>query len=147
MTAKEYLLQYQRLTEDLRALRERIAQARAIAEGTTAQLTGMPRGTSTGDKVGNIGAKLADMEREEARRRAAILDKQTEICDIVDQLPDTRYVKLLRLRYIELDVGGRLQTWEDVARQMHMEVSWVKGGLHSQALDAVNKVLKSTTHM
>ena len=144
MTAKEYLLQYQRLHEDLRALQERIAQARTIAEGTTAQLTGMPRGTMTGDKVGNIGAKLADMEREEADRRAAILDKQTEICRMVDQLPDTRYVKLLRLRYIELDTGGRLQTWEMVADQMHMEVSWVKGGLHSQALDAINKVLKST---
>ena len=147
MNAKQYLLQYQRLTEDLRALQERIAQARTIAEGTTAQLTGMPRGTSVGDKVGNIGAKLADMEREEAKRRAAILDKQSEICSVIDQLSETRYVKLLRLRYIELDVGGRLQTWEAVAEQMSMEVSWVKGGLHSQALEAVNKVLKSTSSM
>lgn len=144
MTAKEYLLQYQRLTEDLRALQERIIQARTIAESTTTQLTGMPRGTTVGDKVGNSGAKLADMEREEEIRKATILDKQKEICAMIDRIPDVRHVKLLRIRYIELDPHGRLQTWEAVADQIGYALEWTKGGLHSQALESFNKILKDT---
>lgn len=141
MTAKEYLLQYRRLTEKLRALEADIIEYETIATNTTQSIDGMPHAHGPSDKVGSLAVKIADLKAKKEVVITEVVTQREEIRSMIDQIGDARYAKLLSIRYVELDSGGRLQTWDNVADQMHMEVSWVKGGLHSQALAAFSDVL------
>lgn len=142
MTAKEYLLQYVRLTERLRALEDDIEKYEAIATSTAINLDGMPYVQKTSDKVGNMASRVADLKRRKESLMLDTLEQREEIRSTVDRILNARYAMLINLRYIEL-VDGRQRTWEDIAEQMHMAVSWVRGGLHSQALKEVGRILQT----
>ena len=144
MTAKDYLLEYARLQEDLIELTEDIAALESLATGTTASIDGMPGSGRTGDKVGTGASRIADKKRDKERLIAAIIAQREEIRQLVRSLTDPRHRRLISLRYLEME-HGRLRTWERVAESMHYDVDWVRGGLHSQALDAVQAILDNNT--
>lgn len=141
MNAKQYMLRYARLTEKIRALQSDIIQYETIATNTTQRLDGMPHSRSPSDKVGSLSARIADLKCEKDQLITEAISEREEIRRAIDMVEDARYAKLLNIRYIELDDNGRLQTWEAVAKQMHMEPSWVRGGLHSQALEVIADII------
>ena len=142
--AKAYLLRYARLQEEIRELDADIERIESAATGLGINLDGMPHANAPTDPVGNTAAKVADLKRKKDELRIDALEQCEEIRNVIDQVTDSRYARLLSMRYLELDKSGRLQTWESIANGMCYNCDWVKAGLHSQALNAVRKVLEGT---
>lgn len=65
---------------------------------------------------------------------------KAEIEKVINAVDDNTLQALLRGRYINF------KTWESIAESIHYESArWVRTALHSQALQAVEEVIKSLT--
>ena len=64
MTAKEYLLQYQRIEREIDRLLEERARWESLAEKVTPTPSKAPGGSGSGDRVGMAAAKIVDLQRE-----------------------------------------------------------------------------------
>ena len=133
MTAKEYLMQYRRLTIKLKRLEKDIEDVRAERSSISINLDGMPHGSGLGDKVATLAAKLIDMERELIWMRSDAWEKRMEIIRAVGMLENADQSLLLQLRYID----GK--TWEEIAVEMHYSFRHVLR-LHGYALREFAKI-------
>lgn len=108
---KQTLKQYQSLASeiaDLEAERERL-KAGVIG---AIKIDGLPHGSGTVDKVGDIAVKLAELKTLIDAKLTQLLTKRTEIEIAIDTLPENEQ-RLMKLRYIE----GL--TWQQIADELH----------------------------
>lgn len=148
---KAYLLQYARTMERIRELQEDIEHIESVATSMQLNMDGMPHVRNASDKVGAVSVRAADMQSEMRRQLVAALDLREEVRQVVDQVDDATCARLLSMRYIELDPNGRQATWQVIAEDMGYAEEWVRGGLHSRALEKVsviiNNLQKDTQHV
>ena len=140
MTAKEYLLQYQKLkirTEDLRndiyELEEAVTSVKSLSDND-----GMPHGSGYNNKTERQITVLVDKKNEYKQLLIDLANKKIEICETIDSLEDPVMIRLLRDRYI------RLLSWEEIAINIGYTPAHTRGYLHLNSLKAISE--KVNTH-
>lgn len=78
---------------------------------SSGQDDGMPHASGMSDKVGNLVAKLVDMEEDISRAIDRYVDHKTEVCRQLEKLPAKQY-QILYLHYI------RYKSWSEVADEI-----------------------------
>lgn len=134
MNCKEYLSQMWELRKTARRLEEKIQMMEAQATRVTASLTGMPRGTGSGDGVTVLDA-LLDVKDLYAQALARTYEKQKELEDFIDAMPHylPKEKMVLRLRYLDL------LSWEQIMLELDYSARRVHQ-LHRIGLDAAREL-------
>lgn len=135
MTAKDYLLQYSRITNDLKQLQSEIDTIMASAESAATIGDGTPHGSGTSDKVAQLAVRLADLRTDYERKIVELWGKRAEIVDTIRSVPDPLHSQLLYDRYV------MLMRWDEVAKDIHADESYTRGRLHGTALLQVDVIL------
>lgn len=138
MTAKEYLRQYKRLTEQIRQLELDIETLEAERDSVSVDYSGMPHGSSIADKTASTAVRITDLTKRKVELRDKAIEKREEICRVIDRVEDPLLSRLLYDRYI------RFMTWEKLAEDCEKSERWCRTKLHSRALQSVNKILDNS---
>jgi DNA-directed RNA polymerase specialized sigma subunit len=86
------------------------------------------------DKLGNIVAKIVDLENEINEAVDAYIDEQREISRMLEKLEDADQVAVLHKRYFEY------MPWEQIACDMHMTYRNVCY-IHGRALQEMERLV------
>lgn len=100
MTAKEYLSQYKDLNDSINAKLEQVAELRRKAQTVCSGSSGGTHSSTPYDRIGEITARIVDMEREINEDIDRSIDLQREIRTAIAIVPEVRLRTLLELRYI-----------------------------------------------
>ena len=124
---KRYLMQYLETKEELMQLQEQYEELRLSLESAKAQqITDMPRGQGTFDKIGDGICRLDEFYN----KHADLADRFIEIQKAISKLESSKERELMRLRYIK---GYRI---ESIA--VEMSYSWRHTNrIHSDALNNI----------
>lgn len=141
VTAKEYLSQVRKIDIMINYKQKQLDTLRQSIETITVN-TNPDKVQSSGeqDRVGQIVARIVDLQNEINRDIGRLVDVKREIMNVVDQL-DPTCMELITKRYFEF------KTWEQIAAEMGYSYQWVCGivngkpGLHIQALGKVQKII------
>lgn len=133
MTAKEYLSQYQILSNQIALLSEEKARLQDISIKITSGDLDKLRGDQVRDKVAEAVEKISSVEEQIGEQVSGLLDLRAEITGKIMSLPNPTYRELLTHRYI---LG---KTFEQIAVDMHYTYQWVCI-LHGRALQAFQTV-------
>ena len=124
MTLDEYFGRIDMLEALIQARLADYEKLFATATKMTAGMDGMPHGTEVTDKVGGIGAKLADYSRQ----IDMLIDQKAETVKIMEKLKPNEYSVLHRLYVLGM-------TWEEAAEDLHIGTTTVdryrKSGLEN----------------
>lgn len=82
-----------------------------LATKITPNMDGMPHGSGTSDKVGNVAVKIADLARETDELIDELVDHKREVIAALEKLPPKEHL-LLHKRFIQ----GK--SWTDIADDM-----------------------------
>lgn len=134
MRAKEYLMQYRLLKEQLASIEDEIEELRSEAESISINLDGMPHGTDISDRTGNLAVRISDMTFKAINNRDAILSKRSDIMDVLRKMNDLTQYQVLYKRYIE---GKR---WEQIAVETGYTYRSVTR-IHGRGLASVQNIL------
>lgn len=137
MNAKEYLRQYQDALVNIRNIEAELEELSAIAMSISVN-TDAERVQTSGnqDSIGELVAKICDMQIELMDKRSDALDKMRRIEKTISQVENRTYRQILHMRYIEN------ATWEKIAVALDRSYQWVCQ-LHGRALKAVEKLIGS----
>ena len=100
-------LRYLRAEAEL--LGARILELEESAAGGVLRITGMPRGSGNGDKVGRLAAKIADLRTELADRREECLEELARLYAFIEGIEDSLTRQVMIYRYVD----G--MTWQKIA--------------------------------
>ena len=133
MTTKEYLSRYRWQNDRINANLEQVAELRRKARTVASHGSGDTAGAGSSviyDRVGEITARIVDMEHEIDEEIDRCIDIQREVLSAISAVPDERLRHLLELKYINC------LTLEEIAVRMgycYMQIC----RLHGKALSAV----------
>lgn len=130
MTAKEYLSQYKDLNDSINAKLEQVGELRRKAQTVSSGSSDGTHSPTPRDRIGEITARIVDLEREINEDIDRSIDLQREIRAAIATVPEVRLRALLELKYINC------LTLEEIAVRMgycYMQIC----RLHGKALTAV----------
>lgn len=138
MNAKAYLQRVYRLNElinsDLAELEELRALATSITPGDVSK--DKVQGNAQNDKIGNIVAKIVDLNTEINNEIDEYVDFKKEVRTKIMLVPDNTEKLILKYRYLEF------LTWEQIAVNLNYTFQWVHV-LHKRALKNFEKILNT----
>lgn len=127
MTAKEYLSQYKDLNDSINAKLEQVGELRRKAQTVSSGSSDGTHSSTPRDRIGEITARIVDLEREINEDIDRSIDVQRGILTAISTVPDERLRHLLELRYINF------LTLEEIARRMDYSYKQICR-LHGKAL-------------
>ena len=127
MTAKEYLSQYRSLNDSINAKLEQVGELRRKAQTVSSGSSDGTHSSTPRDRIGEITARIVDLEREINEDIDRSIDLQREIRAAIATVPEVRLRHLLELKYINC------LTLEEIAVRMDYSYKQVCR-LHGQAL-------------
>ncbi len=131
MKAKEFLSQGVLLHKEIIEKRERIESLRAIAEGIKVTISDMPKCSNRNlRKMEDMLAQAIDLEAGLLCLNVRLEEVMVEIADVISRIEDSRYRKLLEMRYINF------MSWEEIQEKMHYSEPRVFS-LHREAIKEV----------
>ena len=130
MTAKEYLSRYRFLNDDINAKLEQVAELRRKAQSVGGGNSTGTHSSQPYDRVGEITAKIVDLEREINEEIDRSVDIQREIRRSISTVPEQRLRTILEYRYI----NGL--TFEQIAVKMNYSYKQTCR-LHGKALSEI----------
>jgi len=139
MNAKEYLQQAYRLNELIDSNQKELEQLRALSTSISSGDMSKERVQSSPqsyDKIGNIVAKIVDLNEIINSEIDNFVDLKTDIHNKIMQISDNTEKLILKYRYIEF------LTWEEIAVKLGFTFQWVHV-LHKKALNNFEKILNS----
>ncbi|MGM9683141.1 MAG: hypothetical protein ACI3XQ_06045 [Eubacteriales bacterium] len=96
--------------------------------------SGQPTGGSGArDKIGNLTAKIVDLENELAEESAKLIESKSRAVNLIDKLDDQDQHLIAYKRYFEY------KTWNKIAEEMKMSERNVLY-VHGKALQALRKI-------
>lgn len=128
MSAKQYLLQVRELDAEINRKQERLEYLRCAATRTTPAQGGSSGGGSISDKIGTIGAKIADLDAEINTDIDRLNDLKWEMAARINALDDKRQAEVLKRHYVELE------SWKRMSAQMGVGLSKLHR-IHRRALE------------
>lgn len=134
MTTKQYLSQYKRMMDEVRCLDVEIDELFNQLTSSTASSDGMPKG-SVQDRQTKLHAIMADKVQDKRRKKAEAEGIMAEILVTIDQVSEPTHRQLLFERYIQ---GKK---WEDIATDLMYVEEYVRGELHSKALNEIRFIM------
>ena len=127
MTTKEYLSRYRWQNDRINAKLEQVAELRRKAQTVCSGSSDGTHSSTPYDRIGEITARIVDLEREINEDIDRSIDVQREIRAAIATVPDERLRHLLELRYINC------LTLEEIARRMDYSYKQICR-LHGKAL-------------
>lgn len=127
MTAKEYLSRYRWQNDRINAKLEQVAELRRKAQTVSSGSSDGTHSATPYDRIGEITARIVDLEREINEDIDRSIDTQRSILSAISAIPDERLQSLLEYKYI----NG--YTLEEIAVRMDYSYKQVCR-LHGQAL-------------
>jgi hypothetical protein len=136
MTAKQYLRQALRLNEKIDANMLELERLRALATAVSSPDLSQDRVRASGvsDRIGNIVAKIVDLEEKINAEIDKFVGLKKEIRERLSMMPDDDLRLILQKRYINF------QKWEQIAVDMNFTFQWVHV-LHKRALNEFKKFM------
>lgn len=98
---REQLNQHIALRREKRQAEEILASLRASASPGAQVLTGMPHGTGTSDKTGDLAAEIVDVETQIDRLEQEIAEQEPEINEFIGKIRNSRTRTIFRLRLLK----------------------------------------------
>lgn len=133
--AKAYLRQVKLYDTHINNKLEELARLKVLATQITSSIKPVPAfGGGNSDKLGNIVAKIVDLENEINEAVDVYVDKQREIGRLLEKLEDADQVAVLHKRYFED------KPWEQIACEMHMTYRNVCY-IHGRALQEMGRLV------
>lgn len=133
--AKTYLEYIEKANARIQNKLVEVYQLRCLAESITAPMGTEPVQTSgPSDKVGNITAKIIDLEQKINRMIDIFIDKKQERIEIIEQVDDTLLYSILHKRYVQ---GKKLYI---IAQEEHYTEVHISNK-HQEALERVQEIL------
>jgi hypothetical protein len=112
-----------------------VYQLRCLATSVTAPMGTEPVQTSgVSDKVGNITAKIVDLEAEINRMIDKFIDDKQERIKVIEQIDDELQYTILHKHYVQ---GKKFSL---IAEEEHYSTEWISKS-HSKALAKVQRIL------
>ena len=127
MTTKEYLSRYRWQNDRINAKLEQVAELRRKAQTVCSGSSDGSHSSTPYDRIGEITARIVDLEREINEDIDRSIDVQRGILTAIATVPDERLRHLLELRYINC------LTLEEIARRMDYSYKQICR-LHGKAL-------------
>lgn len=122
MTKKE-LSQLYYLSKEIKTKEEQLEQLKAIAESTTAQLTGMPHASGANDKIGKTAAEIADIKALIQLKIQEYWHEYNRLMRYINDIDDSLVRQIMTLRYINgmtwNAVADTIGTNENAVKQIH----------------------------
>lgn len=131
---KNYLRGYERAEERIRQIEADIDYINQTLDSMPQIFDGMPRGGNISDRAAQEGQRLWALSLELSEKRCEAIKKRKEIAEKIRQVPNTKYMRLLYSRYIEL------KPWAEIALDMNRDPRWVFR-IHNFALEAIKDIL------
>ena len=139
MTAKEYLLKIQTYKKAMLRTEQTIDALYATAGGLKGITYDRDRVQTSPENHMEVAFARIDEERKKLADQSVRYAEAVRVrLDRITQLDNPAYSEVLSLRYIDLDRGGRLKTFEKIGRKMGYSEVQVKR-LHGLALEAFRK--------
>ena len=136
---QKYLRQVRLYDTHIDTRLEELTRLRTLATQITSAIKPVPVfGSGNQDKLGNIVAKIIDLENEINDAVDAYIDKRREIGRAVEKLTDADQIAVLHKRYFEY------KTLEKIAIETNYSYRSVCY-IHGRALQALAKVLEGET--
>ncbi len=133
--AKAYLKQVKLCDTRINNKLDDLSVLKSIALKVTPSLSHAPGHSSGGqDKVGDVIAKIIDLEADINRTVDELVDKKREISAVVDQIQNPDQLSVLYKHYFQFE------TLEQIACDMHMTYRNVCY-IHGRALQKVAQIL------
>ncbi|HBA48374.1 MAG TPA: hypothetical protein DCZ91_11375 [Lachnospiraceae bacterium] len=132
MKARDYLGQAFRLDQRINSKIEQVRSLNDLAAKCTSTITGMPGNPNRGkDSIGDIIAKIVDLQEEINRDIDALVDLKAEIYSVIRAIDNVECQTLLELRYLSF------MRWEEIAVQLNYGMENIYR-LHRKALNLVS---------
>lgn len=132
MKARDYLGQAFRLDQRINSKIEQVRSLNDLAAKCTSTITGMPGNPNKGkDSIGDIIAKIVDLQEEINRDIDALVDLKAEIYSVIRAINNVECQTLLELRYLSF------MRWEEIAVQLNYGMENIYR-LHRKALNLVS---------
>ena len=90
----------------------------------------MPRGAKAFARVAELSMKIDE-------KIVQLTEIQLEIIDTIYKVSDIKYRTILLARYINL------KSWGEIARELSYSEKWVRGHLHTCALEALKEKIEA----
>ena len=110
--SKRELSQLYYLSREVEQDRKRLEELEAAAQGSTQQITGMPRVANLSDKVGKYAAEIADLRSVIEHKVQRCWRELKSLNRYIASVEDSQMRQILTLRYINH------MTWQQVASAM-----------------------------
>ena len=133
MTVKEYLSQYKDLNDSINAKLEQVEELRRKAQTVCSGSSDGTHSSTPRDRIGEITARIVDLEREINEDIDRSIDLQREIRAAIATVPEVRLRTLLEYKYINL------LTLDETAVRMNYSYPQICR-LHGRALQAVKMI-------
>ena len=112
---------------------DRIRTTKSKATRATSYIKFAPGGQGRTSRIEQYGISLVDGERDLYALECALFDHHVSVCEWACNLNAPERNVILR-RYV------RLQTWKDIAEEMHYSERWTYA-LHDRALRELSKIM------
>ena len=132
MNAKEYLKQIISIDKLINSKQKQVNDLKDLCGVKSRGFDGMPGGSSNPDKIGELVAKIVDLENEITKSIDELVDLKRDAMKKIDQLSDSRYRLILNKRYLENE------TFERIAVDMDLSWKWTHK-LHKESLEELDK--------
>lgn len=147
MDAKTYLRQIEMYNVRIEQMNEQLLRLDAIVNGTTGSMDAIKVQTSLDkNKREKQLARLADLKNKIIDKKIEQEEKRAEIVDMIHQLTNPQFIKLLTYRYIECiplkDVPD-VMTKPDGGEYSYDHIN----RLHGQALNAFREIYNNVMQM
>lgn len=133
MTAKEYLSQYKDLNDSINAKLEQVGELRRKAQTVSSGSSDGTHSSTPHDRIGEITARIVDLEHEINEDIDRSIDLQREIRAAIATVPEVRLRTLLEYKYINL------LTLDETAVRMNYSYPQICR-LHGRALQFVKMI-------
>lgn len=147
MDAKTYLRQIEMYNVRIKQMNEELLRLDAIVNGTTGSMDAIKVQTSPDkNKREKQLARLADLKNKIIDKKIEQEEKRAEIVDMIHQLTNPQFIKLLTYRYIECiplkDIPD-VMTKPDGGEYSYDHIN----RLHGQALNAFREIYNNVMQM
>lgn len=133
MTTKEYLSRYRWQNDRINAKLEQVAELRRKAQTVSSGSSDGTHSSTPRDRIGEITARIVDLEREINEDIDRSIDLQREIRAAIATVPEMRLRTLLEYKYINL------LTLDETALRMNYSYPQICR-LHGRALRSVKMI-------
>lgn len=135
MDAKEYLGQIDFLDRLIQSKQVEVYQLKCLATNVTAPMGSEPVQTSNiSDKVGNITAKIVDLENEINDLIDQYIDEKQKRINMIEQIDDPLQYSILHKKYIQK------KSLTKIAEEEHFSRVWIDKN-HGYALKKIQNFL------